>query len=124
MTTAKTTNETAPVDVAEMRKIIGRLLPPSDAEPIAHDELEDVAGELRRHIEQLIPEVQALAMAQPKEDIPRYVALAAIREAQGRLGRISATPGWYGALVSARRLARALNALCDHYESLPGNSPS
>ncbi|MGW0632097.1 DUF6415 family natural product biosynthesis protein [Streptomyces sp. NPDC002758] len=52
-----------------------------------------------------------------KDSIPRYCALACLGEARGKLrAQPSPVPG--GDLAYARRLARALNALCDHFEAL------
>jgi hypothetical protein len=128
MSTAETTNETAPnetapVDIATMREVIGRLVPPSEVQPLAFDEVDTVTEQLRGSVNLMIVEVQALAVVLPKDDIPRYVAFACIAEARGRLERIGGTPGRYEALVYARRLARTLNALCDHYETLTGADP-
>jgi hypothetical protein len=125
MTTNETApNETAPLDLATMRQAVDRLLPHDEVAQLDPDEVESVTDQLRGHIDLMIPEVQAAASRLPKDDIPRYVAFACIAEARGRLGRIIGTPGRHEALVYARRLARTLNALCDHYEALTGESAS
>ncbi|MFG2307680.1 DUF6415 family natural product biosynthesis protein [Streptomyces sp. NPDC048566] len=74
---------------------------------------------LRGHIDLMIPEIQALADEMPEEDIPRYCALACLGEAR-RKATIEARPEISSQLAHARRLARVLNALCDHHEGLGG----
>jgi hypothetical protein len=115
--TLDTADDTEPLNLETMRKTIGRLLPPG-VEPLDSGEVETLTALLRGHMELLIPEVHAIAVRLPKDDIPRHVALACVNEARGRLGRVVAGPGRHDALVYARRLARSLNALCDHYENL------
>jgi hypothetical protein len=113
----ETASATQSLDIVTMRQTIGRLLPP-DVEPLDGAQVETLIATLRGHMELVIPEVQAAAEKFPKDDIPRYVALACISEARGRLGRATAVLRGHDALVYARRLARSLNALCDHYEAL------
>jgi len=108
-----------PPDIATMRESIGLLLPPDAAQAPTGEELATLTGSLRGHMELIIPEIEAAAVNLPKDDVPRHVAIACIYEARGRLGRAAAGPG-HDALVYARRLARSLNALCDHYEALTG----
>ncbi|MGW0626074.1 DUF6415 family natural product biosynthesis protein [Streptomyces sp. NPDC002758] len=53
--------------------------------------------------------------------MPWYCALACLGEARGKLGtQPSPAPG--GDIVYAQRLARALNALCDHFDALRPSS--
>jgi hypothetical protein len=115
--TAQTTQQdAAPVDIATIRETIGRFLP-SDVEQPTGDELATLTALMRGQIALIIPEVRALAVKLPKDDVPRYCALACIGDAEGRLReRPNPAPG--GANAFARRLARALNALADHYENL------
>ncbi|MFF3511516.1 DUF6415 family natural product biosynthesis protein [Streptomyces sp. NPDC002573] len=108
-----------PPDIATMRETISRLLPP-DVEPLDEAEVERLIGLLRGHLALMIEEVHQAAISQPKDDIPRYVALACLDEARGRLERTATGLGRYEAIRHARRLARSLNALCDHYEALTG----
>lgn len=115
---SKTASDTHPLDVATMRETIGRLLPPDGTAP-ADGELETLTGLLRGHMELLVPEIQTSATKLPKDDIPRYCALACAGEARERL-RTKPSPVPGGAIAYARRLARSLNALCDHYEALTG----
>lgn len=116
----------APPDIATMRTAIDRLLDPDaapDALPPAGDELETLTRQLRGHMELLAPEVEQAALKLSKESIPRYCALACVGEARRRLGA-EPRPSLGGPAAYARRLARSLNALCDHYEHLSGNDPS
>jgi hypothetical protein len=115
--TADTTNETAPADIATMRETVGLLLP-RDADEPTGEELATLISLMRGQMELIIPEVHATAVSLPKTDIPRYCALACVGEARGRLDA-KPLPGLDGPAVYARLLARALNALVDHYESLP-----
>ena len=101
-----------------MRRSISHLLGPH-AQPPAGDELTTLHGLLRGHLHLLIPEVEQAALNRDREDVPRYVALACVDQARTTL-RTAPCDGGYGALVQARRLARRLAALCDHYETLTG----
>ncbi|MEU6071573.1 DUF6415 family natural product biosynthesis protein [Streptomyces sp. NPDC047082] len=114
----ETGSDTRAPDIDTMRASIGRLLPPDVVAPTGKD-LATLTGLLRGHMELLIPEVRAVAAKLPRDDVPRYCALACAGEASGRLrSRPSPAPG--GDLAYARRLARSLNALVDHYEALTG----
>jgi hypothetical protein len=110
----------APPDIATMRDAVNRLLDPDavpEALPPAPGELETLTIQLRGHLALLMPEVEQTAQRLPKNDIPRYCALACLGEARGKL-RAQPSPTPHGPLAYARRLARVLNALCDHYEQL------
>jgi hypothetical protein len=110
----------APPDIATMRGAVNRLLDPDavpEALPPAPGELETLTIQLRGHLDLLMPEVEQAAKRLPKDDIPRYCALACLGEARGKL-RAEPSPTPHGPLAYARRLARVLNALCDHYEQL------
>lgn len=109
-----------PPDIAGMRATVARLLGPDDgpeALPPAADEVPTLISTVRGHLQLLIPEVDAITARLPKDDIPRYCARACIGEANGKL---AAQPraDYAGSVAYARRLARSLNALCDHYEAL------
>ncbi len=107
-----------PPDIAVMRSLVRRLLA-ENAEIASLAEAETLTLQLRGHIQLLIPEVQAKTDRLPKDDIPRYCALACIGEARGKL-RITPRPGLDAGAAYARRLARVVNALCDHHENLGG----
>ncbi|MFF4361020.1 DUF6415 family natural product biosynthesis protein [Streptomyces sp. NPDC001604] len=115
--TAQTTAGTVPVDIDTMRHSISQLLGP-DAQPPAGEGLATLQGLLRGHLQLLIPEVEHAALKRDTDDVPRYVALACIGEARTRLRTTVHEGEQHGTLVHARRLARRLTALCDHYEAL------
>lgn len=107
-----------PPDIETMRDTARRLLA-EDAELPSPDELDTLALALRGHIMVLIPSVEDAAGRLPEDDIPRACALACVGEARMRLG---AEPGRNlpAGVAHAQRLARSVNALCDHYENLDG----
>ncbi|MFK0173447.1 DUF6415 family natural product biosynthesis protein [Streptomyces sp. NPDC090306] len=112
-------NTTLPPDVATMRKAVDLLLDPDAAVP-DNEHLAALTTRLRGHLFLMIHVVEGLALQVPAADIPRWCALAAVGEAQTR---VRVEPGWGppdGYPAHARRLARALNALCDHYDALTG----
>ena len=110
-----------PPDIETMRES-ARLLLVEGAELPALDELDTLTLALRGHIHVLIPEVANAAGREPQDSVPKYCALACIGEAHTklRLGDDSALP----VMVLARKLARVVNALCDHYENLNGARPA
>ncbi|MGW0720042.1 DUF6415 family natural product biosynthesis protein [Streptomyces sp. NPDC002778] len=101
-----------------MRATVGQVLPP-DVTPVDLTTVETLAGLLCGHMQLLIPEIEQAAMRLPADDVPRYCALVAVREARRKL---DARPGPrpYDAVTHVRRLGRSLLALCDHYEALTG----
>ncbi|MEV0170404.1 DUF6415 family natural product biosynthesis protein [Streptomyces sp. NPDC050803] len=107
-----------PVDVATMRASVAQVLPP-DVTPSDAATLDTLTGLLRGHMELIIPEVEQAAVRAPADGVPRYCALASLGEARRKLGAVRGT-GAYDAVVYARKLARSLLALCDHYETLTG----
>ncbi len=82
-------------------------------------EVNEATIALRSHIELLAPEVEQAA-GELSEDAPtRAAALACVGEARGKLRAPELTfAGLGGGVMYARRLARVLAALCDHYESV------
>ncbi|MDW4908980.1 DUF6415 family natural product biosynthesis protein [Streptomyces sp. ADMS] len=110
-----------PPDIETMRDS-ARILLTEGAEPPAPDKLDTLTVALRGHIHLLIPEVANAAAREPKDSIPKYCALACIGEAHTklRLDDDSALP----VLALARKLARVVNALCDHYENLNDVRPA
>ncbi|WP_405906328.1 DUF6415 family natural product biosynthesis protein [Streptomyces sp. NBC_00828] len=107
-----------PLDVATMRISARRLLA-DDAEPPSPEELEIITLRLRGHIMLAIPEVEIAAGRLPEDDIPRACALACVGEARMRL---NLEPGRTlpAGIAHAQRLARSVNALCDHVVNLGG----
>ncbi|WP_435215949.1 DUF6415 family natural product biosynthesis protein [Streptomyces sp. bgisy034] len=113
-----TTDATAlPADVATMRDTVNRLLDPdgaADALPPTGEELQTLTDTLRGHLEVIAPEVEQAARALAPGAV-RHSVLGCTWEARSRLeAQPSSRTG--GPVAYARRLARALNALCDHYE--------
>jgi hypothetical protein len=110
----------APPDIKTMREIVDRLLDPDAVPgtlPPEPGELETITLQLRGHLALLLPEVEDTAKRLPRQSIPRYCALACVGEARERL-RSEPTKRFGGPAGHARRLARTLNALCDHWEAL------
>lgn len=107
-----------PLDVETMRATARRLLT-DDAEPPAPEELETLTRTLRGHMMLAVPEIETAAHRLPEGDVPRACALACVGEARMRLGF---EPGRSlpAGIAHAQRLARSVNALCDHYENLRG----
>ncbi|GGX94790.1 DUF6415 family natural product biosynthesis protein [Streptomyces anandii] len=107
-----------PLDVETMRACARRLLA-DDAELPTVEELETLTLQLRGHVMLAVPEVEMAAGALPRDDVPRACALACVGEARMRL---NLEPGHAlpAQVAHAQRLARSVNALCDHYENLGG----
>ncbi|MFE5367984.1 DUF6415 family natural product biosynthesis protein [Streptomyces mirabilis] len=107
-----------PLDIATMRDSARRLLA-EDAEPPMPEELSTLTLTLRGHMMLLIPAVEDATRGLPKDDIPRACALACVGEARMRL---NLEPGRTlpAGIAHAQRLARSVNALCDHVENLGG----
>ncbi|NUS03564.1 MAG: hypothetical protein HOV97_13480 [Nonomuraea sp.] len=111
----------APPDIATMRAIVGRLLGPDaapDVLPPAAADVDTLTRTMRGHLELLIPDVERIVGGRPKS-VAQYCALACVGEARGKLS-VQPRPGYGSAAAHARRLARVLNALADHYERLGG----
>ncbi|MFB7930440.1 DUF6415 family natural product biosynthesis protein [Streptomyces sp. NPDC056039] len=110
----------APPDIATMRETAHRVLGPDgtpDAVPPAGEELDTLTAALRGHIELLAPEVERAAGLLPGNAPTGSSARACASEAGGRLRapELAFAP-LSGSVMYARRLARVLVALCDHYE--------
>ncbi|WP_282703265.1 DUF6415 family natural product biosynthesis protein [Streptomyces sp. CC219B] len=119
---ARAERDQNPPDIATMRAAVDRLLDPDaapEALPLDAAGLETLTLQLRGHIQLLLPEIEQAARLLPKASIPRYCLLACAGEARERL-RAEPSERFGGAVGLARRLARALNALCDHYEQAAG----
>ncbi len=114
----KGTAGTEPVDIATMRETATRALglaDQADAPPSAPENLGILIGQLRGHLELLIPEVEKMLGRLPKGGTARYCAGACVGEARGKLQAQSA-PRADGEVEYVRRLARVLRALLDHFE--------
>ncbi|MFF9273799.1 DUF6415 family natural product biosynthesis protein [Streptomyces griseosporeus] len=110
----------APPDLTTMRETVGILLDPKGAPAgptPSGAELEILTATLRGHLDVLLPEVERLTAALPENSSLRYCALACLGEARDRL-HAEPSPRYGGPAGHARRLARVLNALCDHHEQL------
>jgi hypothetical protein len=112
-----------PPDIATMRATVNRLLDPdavAEVLPPAAGEVDTLTRTMRGQLALLIPDIEDMTGARP-ENVAQYCALACIGEASSKLSA-APKPGLAGAVAYARRLARVLNALCDHYEHL-GSRP-
>ncbi|MEU2358767.1 DUF6415 family natural product biosynthesis protein [Streptomyces misionensis] len=110
---------TEPPDIATMRETAALLLGPErepNALPPVPENLDTLTLALRGHLELLIPEVEQRARQLPKDSAVRYCANAYVGEARGKL-QAGPSPRYGGEAGHARRLARVLRALCDHYEN-------
>ncbi|MFJ8538205.1 DUF6415 family natural product biosynthesis protein [Streptomyces sp. NPDC093591] len=111
---------TLPVDIATMREPVNRLLEPdavSEALPPGDAEVDTLTLQMREHIALLAPKVEQGGRKLTPGTAQRATVLGCVWEARSRLeAKPSHRSG--GPLGHARRLARALNALCDHYEHL------
>ncbi|MFH8342021.1 DUF6415 family natural product biosynthesis protein [Streptomyces sp. AM6-12] len=110
--------DTDPVDIATMRETAAQALgieDETDAPLPAPEALDTLIGQLRGHLEMLIPEVEKELAQLPKESSRRYCASACVGEARGKLAARPA-PRPDGEVEYARRLARILRALLDHFE--------
>ena len=109
-----------PPDLEVMRAGARQLLDPDFAPaefPANHAELDTLTLKLRGHVQLLIPEVEQAALRMSKDEVRRYCALACVGEARGKL-TISPRHELSSGVAYARRIARVLNALCDHYEAV------
>lgn len=105
-----------PPDLATIRATARRLLA-GNAKPIGPDELDTLGLTLRGHLQLLVPEIEKLAGKLPKYDIPAACAMAGVHEASMRI-RLGPGDNSPVRMSVAMRLARSVNALCDHYEAL------
>ncbi|MEU6284959.1 DUF6415 family natural product biosynthesis protein [Streptomyces sp. NPDC047028] len=115
----KSDPELLPADIATMRETADMLLGPDitpTAAPPPPEELDTITVMLRGHLELLIAEASAAIGYLPETGVLRNCAVACIGEARRKLATgPSRRDG--GPMAHARRLARVLRALCDHYEN-------
>lgn len=106
-----------------MRDTVNLLLDPDavpEALPPTGEALEQLTATVREHLKALAPEVEAAAIRNLEAgSVRRSTTLGCVWEARSRL-ESRPSPRYGGAPGYARRLARTLNALCDHYEALNG----
>lgn len=108
-----------PPDIEMMRVTADRLLDPDAAPgvlPPSAAEVDILIQLMRGQLELLIPDIQRVTGEHPK-NVAHYCALACVGEARERL-RLEPGSGRDRAVAYGRRLARVLNALCDHYENI------
>ncbi|MGW7758621.1 DUF6415 family natural product biosynthesis protein [Streptomyces violaceusniger] len=108
-----------PLGIRTMRASTRRLLA-EGAEPPTADELETLTLRLRGHIMVTVPEVEEMAGRLPRNDTRHACARACIGEARMRM-RLEPGTTPPAQIAHAQRLARSVNALCDHYENLGGS---
>lgn len=108
-----------PLDVETMREAVHRIRH-ENAETPTEQELETLILQLRGHIMLTIPEVEKAAAVCPEDYVPRDCALIGVDEARKRLDAVP-RPSLAAGLAHAQLLARAVGALCDHYETLTGH---
>jgi hypothetical protein len=112
-----------PPDIETMRVTADRLLDPDAAPgvlPPSAAEVDTLIQLMRGQLELLVPDIQRVAGGHSK-NVAQYCALACVGEAREGL-RLEPGSGPDRALAYGRRLARVLNALCDHYENIGGRS--
>ncbi|MBP8536478.1 DUF6415 family natural product biosynthesis protein [Streptomyces sp. MK37H] len=108
-----------PLDFQTMRASTRRLLA-EGAELLSLEEVETLTLRLRGHIMVTVPEVEEMAGRLPRNDTRRACARACIGEARMRM-RLEPGATLPARIAHAQRLARSVNALCDHNESLGGS---
>lgn len=100
----------------ESVRLLEAVVLPAQLPPAA--QLELLTQAVRRHLELLVPEVEQLARRLDEGSAVRHCMQACMGEA--RLGLRAVPSGGHLGVRLARRLARVLAALCDHYEQSGG----
>jgi hypothetical protein len=103
-----------PLDIQTMRTSAHGLL--AEDPKLSVEELKTLTLQLRGHIMAAVPEVEQMAGKLPKDDTRRACARACIGEARMRM-RLEPGATLPARIAHAQRLARSVNALCDHYEN-------
>lgn len=75
--------------------------------------------DLRKALDDLIPQIEQHAGARPEDDIQGKVALAGVGKARRRLG-LPEREGLQGEYERVKKLAMSVIALCDHVDALTG----
>jgi hypothetical protein len=110
--------EALPVDAETMRSAVARLLAPG-AELPAGAELDELMLLYQGALRVLITEVERACLGRPEGDVVAVGALAGGGEALRRLElEVRASP--LAQLAHAQRLARSVDCLLDHLDSLSG----
>ncbi|MGO4420515.1 DUF6415 family natural product biosynthesis protein [Streptomyces sp. MCAF7] len=107
-----------PLDIQTMRTSAHRLL--AEDPKLSVEELKTLTLQLRRHIVVAVLEVEQRVGKLPKDDTRRACAWACIGEARMRM-RLEPGATLPDRIADAQRLARSVNALCDHYENFDGS---
>ncbi|WP_217552028.1 DUF6415 family natural product biosynthesis protein [Streptomyces sp. GbtcB6] len=114
-----------PIDVPAMRASARRLLSGDAGDP-APDEVPVMISTLRGHLELITPVVERVAALKPDDDrgwtVPVNCAIIAAADTR-RTMRVETPSGRESAVRHARRLARRLNAMCDHFQTLVSDHP-
>lgn len=118
MTAVRPEAASRPIDTAVLRADTAEILGPEPVLP-RYERVQHLAFTYRGSILLLIPIVEKLSYGLDGDDIRGRCALAGIGEARRRLDEIEAV-GLAGEVRRAQRLARAVLALCDHYDILTG----
>lgn len=84
-----------------------------------HATLKAYEEDLRKALDDLVPQIEQLAAARPEDDVQGKVALAGVGEARRRLG-LPEREGLQGEYERVKRLAMSVIALCDHLDALTG----
>ncbi|MGR3875397.1 DUF6415 family natural product biosynthesis protein [Streptomyces graminifolii] len=88
------------------------------ARPPSTGELALLVAQLRGHLRVMVPEVETIAARQSQSsDLAACLALACAREARRKM-TIPERTSPAGQLALALRLARILDALCNHHDAL------
>ncbi|MFM9630285.1 DUF6415 family natural product biosynthesis protein [Streptomyces galilaeus] len=115
MATADTSSD---IDLVAMRRSVNVLLDhegvPAGPAPDGA-ELEALIATLRGHLEVLIPAVDDV-LGKAEESVTRHCMLACLGDARLRL-RAEPSPRHNGLVGHARRLARVVHVLVEHYEA-------
>ncbi|MFF8872675.1 DUF6415 family natural product biosynthesis protein [Streptomyces massasporeus] len=113
-----------PLDVETMRACADRILV-QDGEALSPEMLETLTLQLHGHLMLIVPEIETAAPTTSEDSVAPACALFCVGEARLRL---SARPGLdlstRSRTAHARRLARSVRTLCDHYENEDHQCPN
>ncbi|WP_405905667.1 MULTISPECIES: DUF6415 family natural product biosynthesis protein [unclassified Streptomyces] len=109
-----------PPSISSMRLAAAELLG-EDAPLPRYEEVQTLTHRYRGNLMLLIPAVEDLSHRLPDDDALARVALVGIGEARRRMDEIEGV-GLVSEVKRAQRLGRSVLALCDHYETLSGQT--